>query len=105
MPREDRTGPMGRGPRTGRGYGNCAEYAEPGYNDPGFASGRRLRLGGGGRGWRHRFRSYGKPGWEGSFPTEPSMTREQEAEWLQTQVQELQETIKQYQARIDRLNE
>lgn len=33
------------------------------------------------------------------------MTREQEAEWLQTQVQELQETIKQIQDRIDRLDE
>jgi hypothetical protein len=104
MPREDRTGPMGRGPRTGRGYGDCAETAEPGNNDPGFASGRRFRVGGD-RGWQHRFRSYGPQVGESIFPTEPTMTREQEAEWLQTQVQELQETIKQIQDRISKLNE
>lgn len=35
MPRGDRTGPMGQGPRTGRGMGFCA-----GNDVPGCASGR-----------------------------------------------------------------
>lgn len=41
MPNKDRTGPEGKGPRTGRGMGNC-EGAEPqqGY---GRCQGRRCR--------------------------------------------------------------
>ncbi len=51
MPRRDRTGPRGRGPLTGRGFGFCRGYG-PG---PGFF--------GGGRGWRHMFYATGLPGW------------------------------------------
>ncbi|HBG49412.1 MAG TPA: hypothetical protein DDW90_07925 [Cyanobacteria bacterium UBA9971] len=29
MPRGDGTGPMGKGPATGRGYGNCLSYGLP----------------------------------------------------------------------------
>ena len=105
MPNEDRTGPKGRGPRTGWGFGICSEYAEPGFNDPGFVPGRRLRQGGGGRGWRNRFRSYGPPGVGSPIPAEPTMTREQETEWLKSQVQDLQETIRNIQDRIDKLGE
>jgi len=31
MPRGDRTGPLGRGPASGRGMGYCSGYANPGY--------------------------------------------------------------------------
>lgn len=31
MPRGDRTGPAGMGPRTGRAAGYCAGYSTPGY--------------------------------------------------------------------------
>lgn len=31
MPRGDRSGPMGRGPLTGRGVGLCAGYKSPGF--------------------------------------------------------------------------
>ena len=34
MPRGDQTGPVGQGPMTGRGLGNCS-----GYNTPGFDRG------------------------------------------------------------------
>ena len=46
MPRGDRTGPQGFGPRTGRAAGYCAGYPEPGYMNPTPGFGR-----GWGRGW------------------------------------------------------
>ena len=57
MPFGDRTGPRGRGSRTGRGAGFCARYDMPGYMNRGlgFNRGRgrgfgRGRSGGFGRG-------------------------------------------------------
>jgi hypothetical protein len=38
-------------------------------------------------------------------PAEATMTREQETEWLKSQVQDLQETISQIQDRLDKLSE
>lgn len=35
MPRGDRTGPQGMGPRTGRGMGYCSGFDTPGYMNPG----------------------------------------------------------------------
>ncbi len=63
MPRGNRTGPWGMGPRTGRGLGYCAGYPSPGYTKgPGMGLGRSY---GWGRGWRgvgwsqgRRFYSY-----------------------------------------------
>ncbi len=34
MPAGDRTGPLGLGPRTGRGMGYCSGYDMPGYANP-----------------------------------------------------------------------
>jgi len=64
MPGGDRTGPLGQGPRTGRGLGWCNDNDRPGYADPapgrglglgrgrGAVMGRGLGRGGGrGRGW------------------------------------------------------
>ena len=67
MPAGDGTGPMGMGPRTGRGAGYCAGYSAPGWANP--MPGRGLQLGrgrdGGGRGRRHQYWFYatGVPGW------------------------------------------
>jgi len=57
MPFGDRTGPLGFGPRTGRGRGYCSGFPTPGFMNPGpgFGFGRgwfgRGRGFGGGRGW------------------------------------------------------
>ncbi|MFX1286361.1 MAG: DUF5320 domain-containing protein [Promethearchaeota archaeon] len=49
MPRGDRTGPRGYGPRTGRGLGYCSGFSTPGYTKgPGMGMGWG---GGWGRGW------------------------------------------------------
>ncbi|MGB9797357.1 MAG: DUF5320 domain-containing protein, partial [bacterium] len=49
MPFGDRTGPLGRGPRTGRGAGFCSGFPVPGYLNP--IPGRGFW--GRGRGFRH----------------------------------------------------
>ena len=119
MPRGDRTGPMGYGPRTGRGYGYCSGYDQPGYMHPGPGMG----YGGGmgwGRGWgrgfgwgrglgwgrAHRFwgPDYG-PGprdvaW-GAPMAEP--TPEVEVNDLKAQASWLQEQLDAIQARMDEL--
>lgn len=57
MPNYDRTGPMGRGERTGRGMGRCVDNATDSafQGNPGYGYGRgrggRGRRGGGGRGF------------------------------------------------------
>ena len=73
MPGEDRTGPRGMGPRTGRGMGFCS-----GYNNPGF--GRRAF----GRGW-----GMGKRMWnQFSYPTQ-NPTAEQEKQMLEEELKQL----------------
>ena len=69
MPGGDRTGPEGRGPKTGRGAGYCAGSDEPGFTDPdqrrgaGFGFGFGFGRGrGGGRGGRGRGMGRGRGG-------------------------------------------
>ncbi len=52
MPRGDRTGPMGLGPRTGRAAGYCSGYSTPGFMNPMPGFGRGLGFG---RGFRRGF--------------------------------------------------
>jgi hypothetical protein len=72
MPAGDRTGPWGRGSRTGRGFGFCSGYEAPGFMvaGPGFGRGygHGLGVGGGfgrgrGRGFRYAWtdRFFGYP--------------------------------------------
>ncbi len=50
MPRGDRTGPMGQGPRSGRALGLCSGNDTPGYaNGFGNGTGRGLGFGRGRR--------------------------------------------------------
>lgn len=71
MPRGNRTGPMGEGPRTGRGMGYCTGNDQPGYmNSPsnwGGGYGRRFGGGpgfgrGGGFGLRGGYGNYSQGG-------------------------------------------
>ncbi|MBR9689591.1 MAG: DUF5320 domain-containing protein [Candidatus Altiarchaeota archaeon] len=47
MPRGDKTGPDGKGPKTGRGLGMCAGSAEPGFksSEQGRGMGRGFGMG------------------------------------------------------------
>ena len=59
MPNRDGTGPIGKGPRTGRGLGRCKDDEHHDNNQwrgRGRGYGRHQGEGfGHGRGWRHRF--------------------------------------------------
>jgi hypothetical protein len=71
MPFGDGTGPVGQGPKTGRGAGYCAGNGMPGYANPVPRRGFRGRGGrgrgfagrGGRRGWRLWYYATGEPGW------------------------------------------
>jgi len=59
MPYGDRTGPLGRGPKTGRAAGFCAGYDVPGSEN--YAFGRGMgRVGG--RGRRFGYAGFGRFG-------------------------------------------
>lgn len=116
MPAGDGTGPMGYGPMTGRAAGYCAGYQVPGYMNP--MAGRYWGRGrgwfgrGGGRGWRHWFYATGLPGWARTgygaplsgppvMPYPPDPTPEEElkvlkdqAEFIKTQLDEIQQRIR-----------
>lgn len=100
MPRGDRTGPMGRGPRTGRGMGDCT-----GADWPGAAQfGRGF---GGGRGWRNWARATGLPRWMrfgGAAPFGAAPTSTDEAGLLQNEAEQLQAELDAIQKRLAELN-
>jgi hypothetical protein len=97
MPGGDRTGPMGAGPRTGRGMGYCSGYNWPGYTHPdlGFRSG----FGYGGRGWRHRFFATGVPGWVTPTLEQETADLKAQAEWLKVQLDAIQKRIEEIESK------
>lgn len=107
MPGGDRTGPMGEGPRTGRGLGYCSGYDTPGWPrgfGQGFGFGRGWGFGGGGRGrrWRHWARATGTPGWVRFGPTPAPVSEE---EMLKSEAELLQNQLDAVQQRLDELNQ
>ena len=118
MPGGDRTGPLGRGPITGRAGGYCTGYDRPGYANP--WSGRRRQGGRGGDwrwgvgrgfgyGWdreRNRERAY----WGRSYDlyrgwAHPERTQAYERTWLQEEAEFLKRELKQIQNRLANLKE
>ncbi len=104
MPWGDRTGPVGAGPRTGRGLGYCNGYATPGYitggYGRGFGFGRGFGAGRGfgrGRGWwwhAHAYHPYYYP---------PS--KEEEKQFLEAELQRLNSAVEGIKKRLDELND
>jgi hypothetical protein len=102
MPRGDRTGPYGMGPKTGRRMGFCAGYPDPGFMGPGpgFGMGRGIGRGHGfgrGRGWWRT--GYGAF-WD--YPG-PSFTREDEIAYLENQSKEMKGELNQIKTRLGEL--
>ena len=100
MPFGDRTGPLGRGPVTGRGLGYCAGFNEPGFVKPG-GWGR-----GWGRGWRCGFWGWGRGwGWKRFFrffpffgtsfltPEETKKVLKEEAEFLKKRLEAVEKKL------------
>lgn len=102
MPRGDGTGPMGMGPMTGRGEGNCVGYAAPGSANRGVGFGRGV---GGGRGFRRMLCLTGMPRWARlGFSTampgeqvldEKTVLKNQE-DFLEKQLQQIKERLKDF---------
>lgn len=97
MPGGDRTGPMGMGPFTGRGLGNCAGYQSTGYFNTmlgrGFAGGRGGRGFGRGMGFRRIVTNC----------QIPVLVPQEEARLLKMQASSMQNEIASINARIKEL--
>jgi hypothetical protein len=111
MPVFDGTGPLGQGPRTGRGLGYCAPTAGPFYGQPVvYGVGRGGLPRGGGRGFafgggRGR-RFWGVAPVAPTYYTAPApaqMVPEQEIAWLREQSQMIQDQLNHIRARISEL--
>ncbi|NQT85794.1 DUF5320 domain-containing protein [bacterium] len=115
MPRGDRTGPQGMGPKTGRALGLCSGHPVPGYANAGRgggAGGQGLGLGRGqgrgrgqgqGRGPGRGFRAQAPPTSGLSALGETPLAPEQEAEALRQHAEALEGQLHAIQTRIDEL--
>ena len=104
MPFRDGTGPQGRGPMTGRGFGNCAGYGARGPMNRGFGRG----FGGPRRGFGPR-RGWGwgaaAPAWnDAPFDAAP-LSRDEEIDLLKNQAQELQAALQNITQRLSALQD
>lgn len=79
MPGQDRTGPLGQGPLTGRGFGPC------GYGRRGFGYGRGF-----GRGY--------------GFRRPISLTKEEEKEILESELEEINLEKQEIEKRLKEIN-
>ncbi len=103
MPGGDRTGPIGRGPMTGRRMGYCAGFGAPGPLHSGQPSDLGSAWGpwGAARGWRHGLHAAGWPGWMRFFGWQP--TKVQELEALKAQAESLSGQLEAVRGRIDEI--
>lgn len=104
MPRGDRTGPIGLGPRSGRGAGYCGGTGVPGFTSRPMGAGFGAGFG---RGWRHWFWATGLPGWL-RFGAPPAQTStgepaNSEKEILTRQMDALQQELDLVKRRLDQL--
>ena len=103
----DRRGPMGAGPRTGRGLGYCNGYDSPGYTKggPGLGMGRRNGRGFGrgyGRGYGYGYgRGYGY-GWGAPYQYENAQIPN-EKEYLKARENALESELEALKKRLSTL--
>jgi len=109
MPGGDRTGPLGRGPMTGRGAGICAGYQMPGYSNPrslGYGQGFGFRKGRG-RGSGRGYWGCGRGIWWRDIYSNPYYSKpsiDEEKSYLETAIKELEEEINSIRERIKELS-
>jgi len=99
MPGGDRTGPLGRGPMTGRALGFCSGNASPGFSNFGFGRGR-----GRGRGFGFA-RSYYGPRRMWTEPVYPTSNTEDEKVYLEQMIRDLEAEIKAVREKLKNLSE
>lgn len=99
MPRGNRTGPLGFGPRTGRAAGYCSGFRMPGYMNP--------YIGGGfGRGFGRGFAwggGWGRGVWSYDPPVGGAVSSEVEQENLERQAEFLEEELNSIRTRLAEL--
>jgi len=98
MPREDRTGPTGAGPMTGRGAGYCSGTNAPGSGNFATWGSCGRGFGSGGRGWRHQYYATGLTGWQRAGYVAPTQENElsglrNAADWLKSQLEAVSQRI------------
>lgn len=94
MPGSDRTGPVGRGPMTGRAAGFCAGYPSPGYSQRfGRGWGRGMGRGFWGRGRRYWDREYFNPPINQLEPHEEKIYLENLIKNLENELQEVKNRL------------
>ena len=121
MPARDRSGPLGSGPKTGRGMGYCGGNPGPGFMSPGpgfgfgrgFGRARGFGFGRGrgwGRGWFGGFWGYPQetPFWNpyGQPPSGsdfPQASPEEELKFLKEEEEMLSQDMKNLKKRIEEL--
>lgn len=99
MPGFDRTGPLGRGPMTGRGRGYYRSPDWSGRSRNGWSAGF-------GRGWRHRFWATGIPGrgwWAIPFGSR-SFTPEEELDELKREAAILADKLNSVRRQIENMS-
>lgn len=109
MPYGNHRGPLGNGPRSGRGRGLCGGSDAPGFlqsrtdgdratREPGF---------GNGRGFRNRAKASGLPGWARSGAQEQGLRPDADPEvkraWLQERASTMEAELKAIQEQLGRL--
>jgi hypothetical protein len=103
MPRFDRTGPLGAGPRTGWGQGGCVSGSGVGQDPTSGGVARGLGRGGtplgGGRG-----RCVGGRGlWSGQASQGAAMDSTEEVQSLRSRLQDAQRAVREMEARLAEL--
>jgi len=108
MPRGDKTGPEGYGPRSGRGLGYCNDYDNSGYtkNLPRDGRGFRQRDIRGfrcGRGFGHHRMNYPKYPVHYSYESEHTINNDEEKNYLKQAINHLESEISSLQDRLKKL--
>jgi len=101
MPRGNGSGPLGMGPRTGRGAGYCAGFAAPGFANPGGYRGLGC---GWGRGYRNMYCRTGLPWYARAGVYNPGGPVADEAEMLKAQEAGLEEQLRRVKERRQQLS-
>lgn len=98
MPQGDRTGPEGRGPRTGRARGYCSGNDRPGYRASGFRGRGQGRGFGRCRGFRFR-----EPVYQEQYFEPVQLTKSEQKKILEAELAEIEAEKKQIEKELKSL--
>ena len=102
MPRENRSGPAGRGPMTGWGRGSCAfpAAAEQPLAGRGFGRCRSES-----RGWRNQFYASNLIGWHLTYSVQQDISPKEQSELLKKQAEHLSAELESVRSKLNELEQ